>query len=362
MSTTLSPNMNLPVPTVGVEPGPAWATDVNNCMSTIDSHDHSSGKGVIITPAGLNISSDLSFINNNAIMVRTVRYQPGPTLGAADLAASYVTANGDFWYVNSNGASVQITNGSSLAGASGTISGLTAPASASYVSANSTFVWQSAANTAANLDAGSVILRNLTASSHGTTLSAHSSLAADYTITFPAAVPGTTNFLTMDTSGNIGNSVHLIGPTNLTPVNLITSSTCGNFSTTNSTATLVTNLSVTITTTGRPVWVGLISDGNGSGNNATVGVTDVSGDKVATGSVAIFGDSGGGTKIAGYDIQTGISGGSPAVSGSFVPASSVYTIDTPSAGVQTYLIKINADAVGDSTVYVKYAKLIAYEL
>ncbi len=61
----ISPNMTLPVPVVGTSLGSQYAYDVNNCMGLIDSHDHSFGKGVQITPNGLNISTDLPINNNN---------------------------------------------------------------------------------------------------------------------------------------------------------------------------------------------------------------------------------------------------------------------------------------------------------
>ena len=36
MSFTNSPNMNLPIPTVGGEPGPNYATDVNSSLTLVD--------------------------------------------------------------------------------------------------------------------------------------------------------------------------------------------------------------------------------------------------------------------------------------------------------------------------------------
>ena len=43
MATNPSPNMNLPIPIVGQEVGPAWANDLNGCMSIIDGHNHTVG-------------------------------------------------------------------------------------------------------------------------------------------------------------------------------------------------------------------------------------------------------------------------------------------------------------------------------
>ena len=54
MATT--PNMTLDLPVVSTTPGPTWATAVNEAFDTVDTHDHSTGNGVKITPTGLNIN------------------------------------------------------------------------------------------------------------------------------------------------------------------------------------------------------------------------------------------------------------------------------------------------------------------
>ncbi len=194
--------MNLPVPVVGVEPGQQFAIDINDCMSLIDSHDHTAGSGVQITPGGLNINTDLTINNNNLIDARSLRMsvQTPPLAGVDDLGCLYVSGV-DLYYNDENGNQIQITQSGGVAGTPGSISNLTSPASASYVAADQTFVWQSAANTAANMDGGSFILRNIVANSFGITLSPPS-LASNYTITLPA-LPASQKFMTIDASGNM---------------------------------------------------------------------------------------------------------------------------------------------------------------
>ena len=46
MATTY---MNLTLPTVGTTVGPTWASLLNTAITSIDSHDHSSGKGATIS-------------------------------------------------------------------------------------------------------------------------------------------------------------------------------------------------------------------------------------------------------------------------------------------------------------------------
>jgi hypothetical protein len=223
-TTTISPNMQLPVPVVGVDPGPDWATQINNCLALIDSHTHVTGQGVQITPSGLDINADLSIGGNNLTLVRSTRFQNQATTlsGVTDLNCVYSSGTaGDLYYNDGSGNIIRLTQSGSIVGTTGSIGGLVSPASATYVPATQTFVWQSAANTAANMDCGSVILRNITASSYGLTLAPPSSLALNYTVTLPAIPAASGNFLTIDTSGNISSNVKIDGVTLLNTSNTI---------------------------------------------------------------------------------------------------------------------------------------------
>lgn len=205
MPSTNTSNMNLIVPTVGLQPGPTWAQNVNTDLSTIDSHDHSSGNGVQITPAGISITSDLSFMSNNAIGLRSTRYasQGSPLIAPVDNQSLSVSGV-DLYYLDGNGNSIRLTQAGSIAGTSGSIGGLVSPASVTYVSGTPAYVFQADSNKAANLDAASVTIRKLTTSSPGITLSAPAGLASNYTITLPTAPPASVKIVTMDNSGNIG--------------------------------------------------------------------------------------------------------------------------------------------------------------
>lgn len=204
MSLTLTtPNMNLAVPVVGTQTGPQYATDINNCFTVIDQHDHSSGKGVQISSAGIEITADFVLNNYNLTNVKSLRLQAQPAAlgGASDLDCFYVTGV-DAYFNDGNGNQIRLTQSGGIAGSQGNIAGLTSPAAATYVSGNQTFVWQSDSNIAADMDCGSVIFRNLTASSNGITVSAPSALASNYTIVWPT-LPASQKFLTLDASGNM---------------------------------------------------------------------------------------------------------------------------------------------------------------
>lgn len=207
MPSTISPNMGLILPSIGIQPGPTYGQDQNNSMTIIDAHDHTPGNGVQLTPASLNINADVNFMGNNAVELRSARFdpQPGPLSDPTDLGCLY--ENGvDLYYNDGNGNQIRLTQSGSIAGTSGSITGLVSPASASYVSGSKTFVFQQDVNKAANMDIASLIIRKTTTSSPGITISAPSSLSSNYTLTLPPSPPLSIQVLVMDTSGNITTS------------------------------------------------------------------------------------------------------------------------------------------------------------
>lgn len=204
MATTLTPNMSLPVPGVGTESGPQYATDINSCLSIVDAHDHTPGSGVQITPSAIDINADLLLNGNNLTTARSLRLsaQSAVLNLATDLGCLYEVGV-DLYYNDGLGNHVRITQSGAVSGTPGSISNLVAPASASYSAGSKTFTWQSDALTPANLDAGSVIIRNVLASSEGVTVSVPSPLAASYTMTLPTAPPASTLPMSMSSSGAI---------------------------------------------------------------------------------------------------------------------------------------------------------------
>lgn len=199
-----SPNMSLPIPAVGIDPGPDYATNINQCLTILDTHNHAPGYGVQINPDGMNINADLAFNDNNLTGGRSLRLQIQPALlaGPNDLACFY-SSGVDAYFNDGNGNQVRLTQNGAVSGTPGSIANLVTPASASYNSGTSTFIWQSNSNTAANMDAASYILRNLTANSKGLTLSPPTAMGSDYTITLPP-LPASTLPISITSSGVMG--------------------------------------------------------------------------------------------------------------------------------------------------------------
>lgn len=125
-----------------------------------------------------------------------------------------------------------------------------------------------------------------------------------------------------------------------------------NASNTTSSYTDVGSCMVSIVTSGRPVFVGLMPDGNGS-TGAQIKIDEVS--ATADGAFKLLRD---GSTIAILNMGVGaISVGQVNVT---LPVGCIWYIDTPTAG--TYLYKLQQAAGGGSTISVQAAKLVAYEL
>jgi hypothetical protein len=389
-----SANMNLPVPIVGQDPGHQYATDVNSSLTLIDQHDHSPGYGVRITPAGLNISSDLPLNSNNLTLARSVRFSPQttPISGALDLGCLYESGV-DLYYNDGVGNRVRITQAGGVAGSPGSIANLTSPASASYVAANQTFVWQSGANIGANMDSASYILRNLSIGSFGLTLSPPAAMAVDFTITLPA-LPAATKLVTMTNMGvmaaaaDVDNSTLQfssntlsVKPAGITDNELAfgavtttkilagavvgtniatgavsqakigpwfagTSASCGNFSTSSSTYVPVTNLAIPFGFTGRPVMLLLIPDGTGAASAFTFSAAGV------IQNPAIYR---GGVEIASWGL------GGP-TGGASLGLGEIIFVDNGGTAGTTATYQIFIKNGGGGTVGILAAKLVAFEL
>lgn len=376
-----SPNMNLILPGVGLTFGPQWASDLNASLTLIDSHDHSSGQGVQINPSGMDINTDLSFNNNNAIALRSTNFQvqASPLALPADVGCLYVSGV-DLYYNDELGNQIQITSSGHVNAGAGSITGLVSPASASYISGSQTFVWQSNVNTAADMDMGSITLRKLTASSPGITISPPSSLSSSYTITLPAAPPVATSFLRMNTSGIVAADVVVDGTTIVISGGVMSATVAGPGSITGSqiAAHTITESNLELRPTSATATAGQIAVSTGSGSFSTnstsfVDVTGTSVTLVTTGRpvhISLQTATGGGGITAEHiDFQFLVNGvaynqSSAQVSGVNADwAASMIQALATGLSANTYTIKFQvAVGSGASTVLVNNVFLLAYEI
>lgn len=361
MAYTISPNMNLVIPGVGTEPGPTYATDVNNSLTIIDGHDHTIGSGVAITPSAININASLTMNNQSLTNIGALTLFPQLTPPASN---SIYESGVDLFYRDGNGNNIRITQSGSVAGSTGTITGLpSGTASASFVAG--TFVFQSATLTGANIDGASFIYRNNTASSFGLTLQPPNAMAANYTLTLPS-LPSTNNVMTLDTAGNMGSvtydqvgqtmssvGANAIADTRTRPVGFPTavaggvavSSTCGVYSFSSPGFVSVNGSGLTITTTGRPV--ALIYGPDGSGTPSYMSTTG----------------SPNPIEIQIYNSSLNLTISKTSFGGSNVEPLLLSTIDINTSNAPgAYSYVVLARASGSNPSVIINARLIAYEL
>lgn len=187
-------------------------------------------------------------------------------------------------------------------------------------------------------------------------------------------------FLTADSGGRALMANGYVTQAQRSALGQQLSSSCSSFSTASATDVAVTNLSVNITTTGRPVTVALVPDGTASdsgievtgtgfGAYATYGIGNISFWRSATASAV--GPSG--TGVAKFLNQTftcevasvltlsgGITGTAANQTLYQVPASSFITFDVPSAGSYCYSVTGRVFNAAD-TLKIPNLKLIAFE-
>lgn len=143
-------NMSLNEPTVGTTAGPTWATETNSNWTSIDAHDHTSGKGVQLTPSSLNINGDLEFNQNSASELKNVIFDS--SVSAASTNYSVYQASGNLYWRNNSGTAVQITDGSAVKTTGGSISGMSSTAVVLFSSNSYAFKFDVSASAGMNYD------------------------------------------------------------------------------------------------------------------------------------------------------------------------------------------------------------------
>jgi hypothetical protein len=394
----VTPNMNLPNGVPGQDPGPDYANNQFSATNIIDQHNHSAGQGVQIQPNGINISSDLPFNGNNAINLTSVRLNSltAPLASSApNVGCIYVSGNELYYNDYSGGHQVKLTSNGLVNATSSGISSGTASASFSA----GTLVVLSSSSSYANIDMQSAVLSNSGNLTNQLTLSAPT-LSSSYSLTLPS-IPGALSFLQIDTSGNISAgpaisggltssnlsasagivgtqlsaSAGIVGTqlanstitsteiaTNTVVPRTIASPTAsagevaysgssGLFTTSSTTPVLITNQTVTLTTTGNPIFIGLLQDGTGG----PTGYVAASGSSSGS---ATFYIKNGGSILVSVGLAIGTSGSFSSV---YVPPGSINTIDFSGAGTYTYTLEVSVP-LSSYTAQVSYCRLVAYEL
>ena len=199
MTTTY---MNLALPVVGTTVGPTYASGVNAALTAVDSHNHSTGQGVAIPTAGLNINAGLSFNSFDASDLRATRFDSQASALAASVITAVYSVNGDLYWNNESGTAVQVTNGTSVAGAAGNISGMDATSALTYSTVTKVFTFTQSSGFPAKVACGDLqIFETVAAAAQAVTIKVPTSFAAGYDLTLPAALGATNTLLQMSSAG-----------------------------------------------------------------------------------------------------------------------------------------------------------------
>jgi hypothetical protein len=222
------------------------------------------------------------------------------------------------------------------------------------------------------------------------TLIPSATLSTNYSVTLPSAPPVSTKIVSMDSAGTVSavydvdnstieissNNLQVkdlgittakldnlsvtnakiadatIEKTKLAPLGQAVSASSGAFTTSSSSYVVVTNLSFSFTTTGRPVMVLLINDG--SGNDSEFDILR-SGSDIAIGAVRFMRNS---VAQASYRVRNAATGVSGIGIGCATPP--YFFDESPPAGSNSYEVQVKMVTAG--TFAVAYFKLVAYEL
>lgn len=201
--------MGLTRPTAGGDDG-IWDDSLREDLAIIDVHDHTTGKGVRIPAGGLNITTDLTFAGTAALTnAKAVNFTAQASY-TTNKSLFVLSADNELYWRSNAGVNVKITSGAGLnMSLVGGITGDYAAASASfyYDQANLTYralqaaplpnVW--AAVACGNLD----LYEKASGISTRVRLQSPAALGASYALTFPAAVPGSTQLAQVSSAGVI---------------------------------------------------------------------------------------------------------------------------------------------------------------
>jgi hypothetical protein len=352
-----TPNMNLTLPVVSQTPGPTWASEINADLAVIDAHNHTSGKGALVPVAGLDIDADLSLATHALTDVtKAVLLDQG---SVATLNAVYAVG-GDLYWTNGGGTPVQITSGNSVnVGVTGNISGMIGSCSVAYDSGTLSYEFLDENGNRAALLGSSVQLSSLTL---------YPGVGAiAYTLRFPPAPPAAASFVLASASGSVASLSYLTQAGGITrSMQAAVGEQIGTSSNPSVTSTFPTFTSVTsavtVTSSGRPIMIGLMSDESSSPSYAHIRFSSAStGIMEAFFQVDVTGSAT--TKIMAHqvDLYSNVS------TGVYLPVSMFHHLYVPpGAGTYTFQFQACTQSAGggfvSTTLDFNDPILYAYEL
>ena len=206
------PNMSLVTPTLGGDSG-VWDDRINACLGLVDAHDHTSGKGVAIVSAALNINADVAWASYGLTGVGRVDFNTVAALAAGANVLFVSSADGELYWRNTGGTNVKLTSGSTLnislvGGIAGDYTAVGAEVAFSDADQVYTFKDQSSPTKKwARMASGPVrIYENDTTETVYVEQVVAAALASSYTVTWPAALPGAAALMQISSAGLVSYS------------------------------------------------------------------------------------------------------------------------------------------------------------
>lgn len=201
------PNMGLITPVQGADRG-TWDDKINAAFVLTDAHDHTSGKGVAVPVAGLDIDDDIPMGGFALENLGEARFFPITALASGSITLFVSDADDELYWRSSAGVNVQLTDGAGLnitlvGGIAGDYASV--GAEVAFDDANDRYTFkQDAATGWARLASGEVrVYETGTSESVYVGLKAPAALALSYSITLPDAVPADTAMVQMTSSGDL---------------------------------------------------------------------------------------------------------------------------------------------------------------
>ena len=200
--------MNLTLPTEDGSEG-TWDTELNDALERIDAHDHTSGNGVQIPSAGINIDADLSFGGYALTGLKAVAFSAVASADVSALTRALFVDSSDneLYWRTAGGANVKVTSGTALnISLDGGIEGdyTTTDAVVNYNDAAKLYklLQDESPDFWAAAGVGDLRLyEKASGIANYVNLQSPASLAAVYDFIFPTALPASTSLLTLDASG-----------------------------------------------------------------------------------------------------------------------------------------------------------------
>lgn len=209
------PNMGLITPALKGDSG-IWDSKLNAIFGLVDTHNHTVGKGVKVPIAGIDIDTDVAMGGKAITGLQYVAFNAIAALTSGSKTLFVNTADNELYWRNNGGANVKLTAGGTLnitlvGGIVGDYSSV--GAEVAFDNANKRYTFKSGG--VAPLKWSRMASGPVRIYEYDTTETVYveqivaAGLAAPYTVTWAAALPGTQKLVQIDAAGNLvyGNTL-----------------------------------------------------------------------------------------------------------------------------------------------------------